>query len=134
MPIRESECRDEKCRRFGLRTEWFAKTQQSEDPGCPSCGGPRTPLMSTFAVVFTGPITVRYNDKSKEGAHKEGHWAFPRRREDGTVPPAEFISTFEEQRAFCKRNGFARPDEMPTNAEISDDGKRLVRGMPGQEV
>jgi hypothetical protein len=90
---------------------------------------------SAFQVVFTGPITARYNDRTKENAHEEGHWAYRKNTLSGKPEPC-FIDTFEAQREFVKSEGLANPKEFGNNFEVGDDGKTVKNscGMPGCEI
>ena len=102
-------------------------------PDCPVCLGPRTELASRFGVIFTGPITARYNDPKRENAHMDGFWAYRKRTSLSGQPEPVFLSTFDEMRAFNKAEGLASPGEVPTNSTITADGRRIVSdGMPGQ--
>ena len=91
--------------------------------------------MSTFAVVFTGVISAKYNDSRLENAHQEGHVAWER-DPISNKPRACAIQTWDDQRAFCQRNHCALPSEMPRNRMIAEDGKTELntRGLPGTEL
>ncbi len=92
-------------------------------------------------VVFTGPITARYLDKSAEGADKPdgSHWAWERPiGEDGRPgkPQAVRIESWQDQKEYCKRNHLATPSSLPNHLEMAEDGKTVKNtvGMPGCEV
>ena len=90
--------------------------------------------MSTFAVVFTGALTARYNDKRLENSHQDGHVAWER---DATGKPHPVhIETFDQQRDFCKRNHLMNPKDAPTNYEVAEDGRKVMntRGLPGSYI
>jgi hypothetical protein len=82
--------------------------------------------------VWTGEITTKYNDKNADGYHQEGHWAYRVRSSMSGEPEPVWIDTFQKQKEFCKQEGLVNPKDLPTHADVSDDGKRLrSRGMPG---
>lgn len=128
MPIREFYCAQ--CANLEER---YVKLRYTPVPPCPNCGATRIQLASRFAVVFTGPLTARYNDPKRENAHQEGFWAH-RRAADGKLSgEAVRIESWQDLKEFNRSEGLAAPGDVPTNATISKDGKRIVSdGMPGQ--
>lgn len=134
MPLFESACQRHECPMLGHTVEHFYPFTDSLMCTCESCGSATVKQISTFNSPFMGVITERYKDRSVAGGHGDGHWAWNRKTPDGK-PRAEFIETFQQQAAFCKREGLARPQELPKHAEVSADGKSIsTRGMPGQEI
>ena len=131
----ESSCTSPGCPAHGHPIEHFLWHWDSPLPACESCGGPTKREMSTFAVVFTGAITARYNDKRLENAHQDGHVAWERDPITNKPRPVH-ITTWSEQKEFCQRNHLANPREMPKNRLISEDGKTELntRGLPGVEL
>ncbi len=130
MPIYESYCGP-----CGVRFEWFSKSFTEDNPPCGDCGNQTVRLISPFAIVFTGAITTRYNDKSKENGEIEGHWAYRVRSSISGQPEAVWIDSWQKQKDFCREEGLINPKELPTNAEVSTDGKKLQSaGMPGAWV
>lgn len=127
-------CNSEGCALNNHVRERYEHHAVSTDPPCEQCGGPTVRIISQFKVVFTGPITRKYMDTKREISDKKGdggHWVFNKNTPDGK-PVAEYIETFEQQRAFCKREGLALPSDMPTNAQMSEDGRKISsQGMPG---
>ncbi len=101
---------------------------------CHVCHGETQKLMSAFQIVFTGQITARYNDRGKEGAHLDGHWAFEKDAAGKTQ--SVFIESWDQQKSYCKRNGLANPREISRNFEVAQDGRTVKNsmGMPGSEV
>lgn len=135
MPLRESACQNHICVLYGDPVEWLEHPRGLEDPPCILCGEKTRRVWSSFGIVFTGALTARYNEPDRDNAHVEGHWAYPRRTDDGKTPSPVWIDTWQKQREFCKENNFYRPDETGTFAEISDDGRNLTgRGCKGQWV
>ena len=67
------------------------------------------------------------------GGKEEGHMVLRKNscRIPGQVLEREYITTVQQQRQYCKEEGLAMPDEMPSNVSVSTDGKRLQDGMPG---
>ena len=127
MPLHEFLCPS--CKSV---EELFFHRSPDEDPPCPVCLGPRTRLASRFAVVFTGPLTARYNDPKKENAHMEGFWDYRVRSSVSGVPEPVFISDWAELRAFRKAEQLSMPGDVPTNATMSADGRTISStGMPG---
>ena len=114
MPIYESACRA-----CGDAREWYAPLSTSPDPDC--CGQPMSRLISVFHVVFTGPITARYNDKKLEGSHKEGFTAWRvHSAKDPRCPEPVHITSFSDRKQFMKDEGL---EEVPSNATISGVGE-----------
>lgn len=136
MPIKEAICRAPKCPMLDRLQERYYRTSEKEAKPCDYCGGPTEMQdFSRFAIVFTGPLTARYNDKSIENSHQEGHWAWRKRTPDGK-PQSVFIDSFSKQREFCKAEGLANPKDLPNYMPVSEDGKRVLNasGMPGTGV
>lgn len=134
MPIFESQCEHEWCPLFGYPVEHYYPRSDSRMSICACCGFETVKLASAFNVVFTGPITARYNDRGKEGAHLDGHWAWEKGA-DGKSHPT-FIDSWDAQKSYCKRNGLANPREMPANFDVAEDGRTVLntRGLPGTEI
>lgn len=132
MPLYESMCVSEGCEKFGVPVEHFYSRMTDEDGPCEVCGGAKDRLISSFAVVFTGCITSRYNNRKLEGAHLDGHWATARNTLDG-VPRPVFIDTFDKQREFCKSEGLVNPKDVGI---MHSRGKTWSNptGMPGCEI
>lgn len=119
----------------GIPVEHYYRDHMTPMHNCEHCGRQTYKIEATrFAVVFTGPITARYNDRDKEGAHKDGHWGFEK-GPDGKTKPT-FIETFDQQREFCRRNNLMNPKDVGRNYEVAEDGKTALSpmGMPGVEV
>lgn len=99
---------------------------------CPTCGGPTDKLFSRFAAPYSGSMH-KYMDPKREGAEMDGFWAYKKRSSLSGQPEPVFISDMQQLREFNKAEGLAAPGEVPTNATISADGKKIEsRGMPGQ--
>jgi hypothetical protein len=81
--------------------------------------------MSTFAVVFTGAITARYNDSKLENSHQAGHVAWER-DPITNKPRACRIETFDDQRAYCSRNHLANPKDYGHSYDVAEDGKTVL--------
>lgn len=131
MPLYESRC--SVC--GGVR-EWYAPRSTSPDPFC--CGQQMSRLVSMFRVVFTGPITARYKDRTLEGAEQDGFLAWRRRSaKDPRYPEPVRIETWEDRKRFMAEEGL---EEVPSNATASfcGDGGRDVKvstaGERGQWV
>jgi len=125
MPVFEVGCTS--CNSI---TEHYLPHSDSPNPPCEECGGPTVRMISRFGVVFTGNFSMKYVDKKIDGyeAQADGHYGFER---DGSPT---WISDFQSQREFCKRNGFINPKDIGP-AEVSSDGKKTSsRGLPGQWV
>jgi len=134
MRQREYICRNRECPNF---QEAPSMTADSEF-NCYTCGRPMELVAYPLKTVFTGVITARYNNPQAENAHQDGHYAW--RRKSSTLPGGKpqpvFIENFDQQREFCKAEGLANPKDMPTNFEVSSDGRTVLntRGMPGTEI
>jgi predicted nucleic acid-binding Zn ribbon protein len=134
MPIREHVCGNDSCTEYGKVLEKYFSSSAIMDRDCGECSAPMQLVLSTFGIVFTGPITSKYLDhKAEVNRGDGGHWVFETRGLDGQKiePKARFISTFQEQRDFCKREGLVDPSSIGP-AEVGSDGKTLSsRGLPG---
>lgn len=134
MPLYESCCRSEDCPSQGIPVEWYTGDRSKPDPNCPSCGQGMRRMISAFGVVFTGPLSSKYLDhKSEVKSEDASHWVWETRNEDGQkiTPRPRFLTTFQEQREYCKREGVVDPSSIGP-AEVGSDGKTLSsRGMPG---
>lgn len=136
MPIYEERCQNRECRRAGYQKEHYVPHYTEVTDACPHCGRPMARMASRFGVVFTGPITAKYNDPKAENPHQEGHWAYRVRSSSTGHPEPVFIESFEQQRAFCKEEGLVNPKDVP-NLDASPDGKLATNagcGMPGAWV
>ena len=136
MPLRDSVCHTPGCNLEGVKQEHYYHNDSIPMRPCLKCGSPTEKVeFSTFKVVFTGPISRRYNDPSIEGAEKEGHWAYRKKTLSGKPEPV-WISDFGQQREFCRSEGLANPTELPRNMMVGEDGKTVenTRGMPGTEI
>lgn len=136
MPLYEDVCFRPECPVYDQAVERYYSTSSTPQKPCIECGGPTERLMSRFGVVWTGPITAKYNDKESKGAHKEGHWAFRKKSSLSGKPEPVFIETFQQQREFCKAEGLVNPTQAPRNLVVKEDGRTLAntRGMPGTEL
>ena len=124
MPLIESSCQSPGCAANGHPVEHFLWHWDSPLPACESCGGPTKREMSTFAVVFTGVISARYNDSNLENAHQDGHVAWER-DPITNKPRACRIETFDDQRAYCARNHLANPKDYGHSYDVGEDGKTV---------
>jgi len=128
MPIIEYHCAG--CNEV---QEQFLHAVPDEAPACVACNGPRIRLASRFGIIFTGPLTARYNDPKRENAHQEGFWAYRKRSSVSGQEERIRIETHQELRDFCDAEGLVHPSELPRNATISADGRTISsKGMPGQ--
>lgn len=134
MPIREGYCENPDCPSFRQLREWLDKAEPRVKP-CPTCGSALFRLVSRFGIVWTGHLTTKYNDKRSEDYHQEGHWAYRVRSSQSGEPEPVWIDSFQKQKEFCKEEGLVNPKDLPTNADISADGRKLrSQGMPGSWV
>lgn len=128
MPLYESIC--PACQRV---QEWYAHTASQADPSC--CGQPMRRLISSFTTAFSGEITARYNYKTSEDPHLEGHWAWRVKSAKGPEPEKVWIDTWQKQKEFCREEGLINPSELNPNAKVKPDGKGWqTAGMRGQWV
>lgn len=132
MPVFEHQCNS-----CGRVAEHYYGHPPEVNPPCEICGEPTERLLSAFNSPFTGIISSRYIDRSIKGSESasDGHWAWERNTPD-KKPRARFISSWQEQRDFCKSEGLINPRECGNNIQPRDDGKGLQNsvGMPGCEV
>lgn len=127
MPIYESVCAD--CE---TSSEWYAPRFDSSDPQCFVCGKPMKRLISSFSVVFTGPMTARYNDPKSENPHEEGHWAFRKRSSLSGNPEPVFLETWQDRKEFMKAEGLVGYEDVGP-VDTSPDGRwsNARTGKPG---
>lgn len=133
MPIFEYCCKNEACEDYAHAHEHYVATSDKPDPNCDSCGLPTGRMISTFGVVFTGPITKRYNDPNADNAHMESHWVWETKGPGGEKikPRPLLIEDFQQQREYAKREGLVNPKDVGP-MEVGSDGKSFSsRGMPG---
>jgi hypothetical protein len=135
MPIYELACGNESCPEYARVFEKYYSTSDKPDPVC-ACGQQTRRLISSFSVVFSGPITRKYLNPKIEGYDRMAdgtHWQFETRGPDGQKcdPRPVKIETFQQQREFAKRNGLVDPSSIG-ECEVHSDGKGVsTRGMPG---
>jgi hypothetical protein len=129
VPIREHCCTAESCDQYGVISEHFYHVSDP-DPVC-ECGKPMTLMISQFQVVFTGPLTARYNDKKLDGAHQEGYFMTEKHTPDGKEK-ITWVDSWSERKRILKQEGLV---EAPGSAEVGSDGKSIgMRGFKGQWV
>lgn len=133
MPIREFACPTEGCAEHGIVREGYFRNSDP-DPNCATCGTAQQVQISRFGIVWTGPLTTRYNDRRLEGSHVEGHWQYSRQTLDGK-PKAVWIDSVQKSKEFAKAEGLVSPfsqNAPALNMEISGDGKSATtQGQPG---
>lgn len=101
------------------------------DPDCETCGAKRKRAISTFGIVRTGILSRKYNDRKLEGSTMEGHWVKATDPATGKRTKDVFIETFQQQKEFCKQEGYHNPWDLGP-AEAGADGKSIsTRGLPG---
>lgn len=131
MPLYESACASNVCVEFARPVEWRASTWETPDPSCVECGGPTKRMISQFGIVFTGPLTAKYNDPKADNAHQEGHYAWRTKNTKDGKPEMVWIDSFDAQREHCRSEGLVNPKDLGPG-EVGGDGKTLsTRGMPG---
>lgn len=139
MPLIEFGCFTDACHAYGsVREDFFHTRTQIEAPVCEGCGQPMVKLVSRFGFLWSGNLgDNRYQKKIPESLTgqtpppSDGHWVMAKRTPDG-IPRSEYITTRQQQREFCKREGLIDPTDMPSNSEVSADGRQLQwKGMPG---
>jgi predicted nucleic acid-binding Zn ribbon protein len=136
VPIYELACGNQECSQYAHVWEAYYSTSDKPDPPCVLCGVTAKRLISSFSVVFTGPITRKYIDKKIEGHEKEdgSYHVWETKGLDGQKkahPTLKKISTFQEEREFAKSEGLIPPSQLGP-CEVHSDGKGVsTRGLPG---
>lgn len=105
-------------------------------PLCPTCGDVLRENVSAPNVIWCGEIDHRYRDKTKDGYFADpGQTVYTRNTPDGK-PKALHLSTWQDVKEHCKREGLRDPRECGNNIQVAEDGKKLLNtcGMPGTEV
>lgn len=136
MPLFESTCFTIGCSLRDVPVEHYYKNSTEPMQPCESCGcGTLKVEFSRFGIVFTGVITAKYNDREKDGAHRDGHWGFDKGPDGKTTTPCR-IETWQDQKDYCKRNGLMNPKDMGRNYNVAKDGRTVESpmGLPGVEV
>ncbi len=137
MPLFESACKQESCEAYARPVEWFTQKYGSEcvDPNCAACGAKMHRLYAPFQVVFTGDFGTKYNDSRRENAHQTGHWVHPPHSYKGTDRSPVWVDSWSSQKRACAEFGLELPSNLPTNGEISADGRKFTAsGCAGQWV
>ena len=136
MPIREGICENEQCPISGVPQEHYYKSDDSLNQ-CDCCGGPTRLVMSSFGIVWTGPISQRYRYRDAENYHQkgDGFWATAKRTPDGK-PKSVYLDNWQAVRQFAKSEGCADPREISKNMVPNESGKGLQNtvGLPGTEL
>jgi len=126
MPIFESLCQS-----CNTMHEHYLRSWQEMDPPCSTCGGATQRMASRFGVPLSGSLH-KYMDPKKEGADREGYWAYKTKSSISGQPEPVWLDSMEAVKEFNRAEGLSAPGEAPTNATITPDGKRIVSdGMPG---
>jgi hypothetical protein len=133
MRVLEYVCKNEACPGYQ-----DAPTMTADEKLRCECGALLELAIYPLQVVWTGPITAKYLDRSKEGGNKAdgGHWVWDKETKPGKGAQAHYIETWSQQKEHCRRNGLALPSEMPNNYEVAEDGRTVKNGigLPGCEV
>ena len=133
MPNRELVCKNEGCPAYRP----VASMTADEVLHC-ECGRRLEIVIYGLTPVWVGPITAKYLDRSKEGGHKKdgAHWVWEKETKPGKGATPTLITTFSEQKEYCKRNGLALPSECGNSYAVAEDGKSLKNpyGEKGVEV
>jgi hypothetical protein len=122
LPIYESIC--DTCRKA---IEWIGKYEQAE-PFC-ECGKQMRRAPSRFGIVWTGPLTTKYNNKKLEYAHVEEHTAYRIKSSRSGKPEPVRITNWQERREFMKAEGLVGVEDLGDKFEASSTGK-----MPGTDI
>lgn len=135
MPLLEGACENPECDLRMAPQEHFYHHWDSPMRACDCCGGPTRKLVSTFGIIWTGPIGQRYRDKAAEGFHApDGQVAWTRKTPDGK-PRQVRLETWQDVGRYAKAEGCYDPREIPKTVEIGADGKSCSsRGFAGQET
>lgn len=110
------------------RFEFYSALMTSDDPACPKCGGETGRIFHAPGVIWSKPL-VAYGDATKENYSRDntngGFWVNERdsdRAREAGHPVSTFISTPQEQAAYCKREGLMNPRDLPSNLSVTKDG------------
>lgn len=131
-------CRTESCPLRGRKAERLLKKWSDPNPVCEACGSPTERLPAAPKAIWMKPYGeygFRPGDEKNPNYSPEGIWAYRKRssRNPDGSPEKVFLRTRQEVQEYCKQEGYYMPDEISSNAEISDDGKDLsTAGMPSQ--
>jgi hypothetical protein len=74
----------------------------------------------------------KYTDPNKENSHMDGYWAYRKVSSISGQPEPVYLDSMQKIKEFNSAEGLSAPGEVPTNATVSADGKRILSdGMPG---
>ena len=114
---------NETCVQNRKKVEFLVKHWTSKNPNCPTCGVEVSRNPAAPAAVWLKGIGQYC------GENKEGHWATARDEKGQVV--REFITTHQQQDAWCKRWNYYSPDELPSSVPNDENGDKNTYGSPG---
>lgn len=138
MPILEGVCHNSQCSLAGRRQEHYYHHYPKWAEGealnaCDQCGSPTVMVGSPFRIVWTGPISQRYREKTADGYHAPDGMDVWTRRSTGGKPELRHLETWQDVRSYAKSEGCYDPREIPKTVESFGDSCSS-RGFSGQEV
>lgn len=131
MPIFESAC--QQC---GSVQEFYAPHSDSPDPSC-TCGGETKRLISTFGVVFTGPLSASKYNRDVQGGDPKARFqdeqvVWRTKSSKTGVPERCVLTTWEDRKRFMKDEGLIGIEDLGDLQATSDGKVGSGVGMRGQ--
>jgi hypothetical protein len=130
--ILEHVCGNEQCPEYGVVVEHY----YGHDPGelqCEQCREVAGRVVSNFGVVFTGPISRKYQDPKREGYGEESWYEWRVKSSKSGKPEPVLIDSWAALKQFRADEKLVGRDEMGP-VEGTSDGKyhqSAGRGLPG---
>jgi len=134
MPLYELRCTNPECPHRRVKVERFLPRYESPNPSCMGCGWATERAVSDFAVVFTGPISARYNDPSLEGAHQEGFWQYRIKSSVSGKPEPVFIDTWDKEREWRRMEGIPDPGQCGPIDAKDESGRPHIDPQSAREI
>lgn len=116
MPLYEVICTNQSCPHCGQLVEAFYPSMvDSWEVPCQECGALAKRMPSRFGTVWLGsPNDQRYKiHKGRPEYWNDYHIAYRVRSSKSGKPEPVVITSWEEQKRFCKEEGLYNPRELP---------------------
>jgi hypothetical protein len=119
MPIFEGYCNNDTCSRYKRQVEFLLKNHTLPNKPCPECKTPVNRLVGKPNVIWAKPLGW-YQGETDRGEKSEGHWVCG--EDSGGNKYRKFITTRQEQLAYCRENGICDPMENARTRGLNDRG------------
>lgn len=123
MPVYEGYCQNLDCKSYRKPVEFIVKHWNDKSPDCPSCRVEVHRNIGTPNVIGAKPLGWY------DGESGDGHMVYGK---DGDGKPIQrFITSRQEQLAWCREQGLYDPMDIPRDVGLDDNGKeeQAKKGM-----